>query len=126
MNQFTAIRSLTEALLECLPRLGLQIYMLVWCGQKGNECNFVETGNNALFQALLSSGISILYKIVRVHFFEKKKARNQFLSNAMQTTFSNGGHFYPECNGLINPCHSSARGLNLQLLRNKVCDIKKP
>ena len=27
MNQFTAIRSLTEALLECLPQLGLQIYM---------------------------------------------------------------------------------------------------
>eukprot|EP00944_MAST-04C_sp_MAST-4C-sp1_P013499 g13499.t1 len=74
MNQFVAIRSLTESLLECLPQLGLQIYMLVWCGQEGIKCNFVETGNNALYQALLSSGISIMYKIARVHFVEKKKA----------------------------------------------------
>merc|ERR1711991_869391 len=62
MAQYEATRTLSETLLESVPQLGVQVYMVVWC--RNNTCNFKEDGDGELIQAFTVSIVSIIYRVV--------------------------------------------------------------
>ena len=68
MTQYEATRTLSETVLESIPQLCLQLYMVVYCRMNG--CNFQaeEGGNAALMQALTISISSIVYRLVMTCF----------------------------------------------------------
>merc|ERR1711991_246064 len=62
MAQYEATRTLSETLLESVPQLGVQVYMVMWC--RNNPCNFEEDGDGELIQAFTVSIVSIIYRVV--------------------------------------------------------------
>ena len=68
MTQYEATRTLSETVLESIPQLCLQLYMVGYC--RTNGCNFEaeEGGDAALMQALVISISSIVYRLVMTCF----------------------------------------------------------
>merc|ERR1711991_413648 len=62
MAQYEATRTLSETLMESVPQLGVQVYMVVWC--RNNTCNFEEDGDGELIQAFTVSIVSIIHRVV--------------------------------------------------------------
>ena len=68
MTQYEATRTLSETVMESIPQLCLQLYMVGYCRMNG--CNFQaeEGGDAALMQALIISISSIVYRLVMTCF----------------------------------------------------------
>ncbi len=66
MAQYEATRTLSETVLESIPQLGLQVYMVLLC--RSITCAFVEEDASALLQAFTVSMISITYRLVLTWF----------------------------------------------------------
>ena len=66
MTQYEATRTVSETILESMPQLGLQIYMIIYCRTYG--CNFQTDGDDgddtALARAFIISISCIVYRIV--------------------------------------------------------------
>ena len=66
MTQYEATRTVSETILESMPQLGLQIYMIIYCRTYG--CNFQTDGDDgddtALVRAFIISISCIVYRIV--------------------------------------------------------------
>ena len=73
MTQYEATRTLSETVLESIPQLCLQLYMVGYC--RLNGCNFQaeEGGDAALMQALVISISSIVYRLVMTCFEMQKE-----------------------------------------------------
>ena len=63
MTQYEATRTLSETVMESIPQLCLQVYMVIYCRMNG--CNFQaeEGGDAALMQALVISISSMPYML---------------------------------------------------------------
>ena len=73
MTQYEATRTLSETVMESIPQLCLQLYMVIYCRMNG--CNFQaeEGGDAALMQALVISISSIVYRLVMTCFEMQKE-----------------------------------------------------
>ena len=63
MSQYEANRLLSETILESVPQLCIQIYMISYC--LSNTCNFEDgdKSNNQLTQAFFVTTLSVLYRM---------------------------------------------------------------
>ena len=72
MGHYEAIHTFSETLSESLPQLGLQMYMIFWCTEHG--CDFVKADASTLRNALISSGMSIFYRLIKTYFEKGNKS----------------------------------------------------
>ena len=81
MSQYEVTRTLSEAVLESVPQLAMQIYTVVHCSE--GTCNFRidEGGNTAFFWAVISSIACIVYRVVLTVFemHRENLTLNQYL-----------------------------------------------
>ena len=76
MVQYEATRTLSEAVLETIPQLSLQVYIYLHCQGQNTYCEQMEeTGNTALMQradialiqSLVAGGVCVVYRFVVVY-----------------------------------------------------------